>query len=369
MRACLNQREDSHMWKHMENVHHGEKTPDFSFKVIRTFQSALMRQVSEAVRVEKRGKVLNSKGIYNRCSLPRLTVQQNDRVVEPDRDEEGETGYRFPSSRETGVKRRGEESGRREEQPVRKRKRWCGQYGEGEVWGEKGQEGNIATFLYSAGEKVENGKVGGSMKQTKLKLMQESEVVARAMVKEILDGINNLMSLVMEEDEDYWLVEELDRHEEKMRKKLELEKVETETAVRGQKRKFLVKIKPPAPAKKRKIEKKNNEKIAPKENPIKHLWEKLKEKNGKSKTCGETRQPKKQCIPDSVSDSHAIGVEFDEFFNVPGYAVGVECDISSNSEQNFNLGVTKYQISDNGNTLIVLNANEGDHLDLKSNSN
>ena len=68
----------------MEDAHAGEKTPDFSFKVIKTFQSALMRQVSEAVRVERRGKVLNSKGIYNRCSLPRLTVQQNDKVVEPE---------------------------------------------------------------------------------------------------------------------------------------------------------------------------------------------------------------------------------------------------------------------------------------------
>ena len=76
---CMKKKDDSHMWKHMEIDHGGVEKPDFSFKVVKTFRSSLVCQVSEAVRVESRGEVLNSKGIYNRCSLPRLTVQQNER--------------------------------------------------------------------------------------------------------------------------------------------------------------------------------------------------------------------------------------------------------------------------------------------------
>lgn len=381
---CLARREDSHMWKHMQDAHAGEKTPDFSFKVIKTFQSALMRQVSEAVRVEKRGKVLNSKGIYNRCSLPRLTVQQNNKVVEPDKVEDDERSYSFPCTRETGVKRGGEESGRREDQPAHKRKKWCGQYGEGEVWGEKGLEGNVATFLYST-----QRKVGGKMKQAKLKVLHESEVVARSMVEEVLEGTHNLISLVVEKDEDNWLVEELNKFENQMEKKLELdteeEKLEIGTAERGKKRKFLVKLQPPAPAKKRKVEQKKRVKIAPSENPVKHLWEKLKTKNENKKIDGEKVQQKEHCLSNLVSDSHAIGVEFDKIYNfpqstlnitlggettkiknliVPGCAVGVECGKYPNNA----LRGEKRQISKQLDHLTVLNDTEGQSLNLRSNS-
>ena len=355
VRDCLTKKDDSHMWKHMEGAHAGEKTPDFSFKVIKTFQSALMRQVSEAVRVERRGKVLNSKGIYNRCSLPRLTVQQNDKVVEPDVVEDVDRCYSFPYARETGMKRRGEENVSREDQPVQKRKKWCGQYGEGKVWGEEGLEKNVATFLYSAGGKK---NVGGRKRQTKLKVLKESELVARSMVKEVLEGANHLISLVVGKDEENWLVEELDKCEDQMRKELELEssgsevgKLEVETAGRGTKRKGIVKLRPPAPAKKPKLEKKKISKIATNENPIKNLWEKLKKKKRTSE----------------VSDSQAMGVEFDNCnnysqSNVPGCAVGVECGKNLDNV----LSEEAKPIMDLG--LIVLNDSKGENSSLRSES-
>ena len=339
MRDCLGRKEDSHMWKHMEDAHAGEKSPDFSFKVIKTFQSALMRQVSEAVRVERRGKVLNSKGIYNRCSLPRLTVQQNDKMVEPDVVEDESRSHSFPCTRETGVKRRGEDNMKREDQPVCKRKKWCGQYGEGKVWGEEGLEGNVATFLYSAGG---NRNVGaeGRKRQTKLKVMQESAIIARSIVKEVLEGTNQLISLLMVKDEDSWLVEELDKYEEQMRKKLELEPSgrEVETSGRGMKRKLVVKLQPPAPAKKPKVEKKKIGKIATTKNPIKNLWEKLK---------------KKQSFKDSEKSL------------LPGCAaVGVECGRYSD---NVLRGETK-QISFDNLGLIALNDSKGESSNLRSDS-
>ena len=47
--------------------------------MVQSFQDALSRQIGEAVRIDMRsGNVLNSKSEYNRCRLPRLTINQED---------------------------------------------------------------------------------------------------------------------------------------------------------------------------------------------------------------------------------------------------------------------------------------------------
>ena len=73
---------DGERKKHASTEHLGEEKPSFSFKVLQTFQSELPRQVSEAVRLRRRGDgVLNCKGVYKRCALPRLGVEQNERII------------------------------------------------------------------------------------------------------------------------------------------------------------------------------------------------------------------------------------------------------------------------------------------------
>ena len=72
-------KEDSHILKHWQE-HHGDQDqhPAFHFKIIGSFQDALTRQVSEAVRIDLRGGgVLNSKSEYSRCKLPRLTIDRD----------------------------------------------------------------------------------------------------------------------------------------------------------------------------------------------------------------------------------------------------------------------------------------------------
>jgi hypothetical protein len=71
--------EDSHMIKHWSEHHGGSgDVPKFHFKLIGSFQDALTRQVSEAVRIDLRGGgVLNSKSEYSRCKLPRLTIDRD----------------------------------------------------------------------------------------------------------------------------------------------------------------------------------------------------------------------------------------------------------------------------------------------------
>ena len=65
-------------------------------KVVRRHQTALFRQVHEAVRLHRISKnpgvkILNSKGEYNRCKLPRLQVQGQDEFKDP--KEGGEAKY------------------------------------------------------------------------------------------------------------------------------------------------------------------------------------------------------------------------------------------------------------------------------------
>ena len=70
---AMKKRPDSHIYKHWQNQHGGQKTA-FKFKVVSFHNSPLDRQVSEAVRIARTGagKILNSKGEYNRCELPRI---------------------------------------------------------------------------------------------------------------------------------------------------------------------------------------------------------------------------------------------------------------------------------------------------------
>ena len=76
-------KQDSHMRKHTETDHPQESEHNFEFKVMQSFKSALMRQLTEAVLIRRQaGTVLNSKGVYNRCHLPRLTVENGTKKEE-----------------------------------------------------------------------------------------------------------------------------------------------------------------------------------------------------------------------------------------------------------------------------------------------
>ena len=61
----------------MAVVDHPEllEPPKFKFRVIRTFQDPLTRQLAEAVRIERSGEgILNSRSEFNRCRVPRLKI-------------------------------------------------------------------------------------------------------------------------------------------------------------------------------------------------------------------------------------------------------------------------------------------------------
>ena len=72
--------QNNHMVKHMAMEHNGEE-PLFAMKLVRQFKTALARQVSEAVRIRRRGgegAILNSRGEFNRSHIPRLRVEEKE---------------------------------------------------------------------------------------------------------------------------------------------------------------------------------------------------------------------------------------------------------------------------------------------------
>ena len=69
------------MVRHQLISHGGADPPKFVMRVVSHHRSALERQISEAVRIRRRGgagAVLNSKSEFNRCHIPRLRVEDEE---------------------------------------------------------------------------------------------------------------------------------------------------------------------------------------------------------------------------------------------------------------------------------------------------
>ena len=81
-KGYMGAKKDNHMWKHQEMEHKGEPAK-FIMRVEGSNKSALSRQVSEAVRIRRRGgegNILNSKSEYNRSHIPRLQVEDEEKT-------------------------------------------------------------------------------------------------------------------------------------------------------------------------------------------------------------------------------------------------------------------------------------------------
>ena len=73
--------------KHQE-IHHPESTPNFTFKLNKSWPSSLQRQIWEAMMIENTPthELMNSRSEYGGNSIPRVSIQQfNDRQDKHDR--------------------------------------------------------------------------------------------------------------------------------------------------------------------------------------------------------------------------------------------------------------------------------------------
>ena len=84
---------ESHMLKH-HVLAHAEKQEklDFSMKIVRGHRSAFRRQVHEAILIELHEKdgIMNSKGGFNRCKLPRLSIMMGKSEIKEKGEREKE---------------------------------------------------------------------------------------------------------------------------------------------------------------------------------------------------------------------------------------------------------------------------------------
>ena len=79
LKAGRDRKEESFVAKHWQESHpQREEAPEFRFKIVKSFRDPLTRQVSESIRIDLRRGVLNSKTMYSRNSLPRLTLEKTD---------------------------------------------------------------------------------------------------------------------------------------------------------------------------------------------------------------------------------------------------------------------------------------------------
>ena len=70
--ALEQKQEENALWKHCLVAHEGEKV-EFSMQVVGTFQSCLVRQVNEGVRIKRsKAELMNSKGEFHQHPVVRV---------------------------------------------------------------------------------------------------------------------------------------------------------------------------------------------------------------------------------------------------------------------------------------------------------
>ena len=119
------EKEESHIHKHKLLEHPGEDV-HFTMKVIKKHNSCFSRQVHESVLIEMAEKenLLNSKNSFNRCSIPRLTIENSERKPEPIEKDipESEIADIFEKRKRIKLKQRYKEDNFNCDPPTKRRK-------------------------------------------------------------------------------------------------------------------------------------------------------------------------------------------------------------------------------------------------------
>ena len=123
-----NKKEDSHMKKHLDEDHPGCEPEDIKFgmTVVRQHKSAFSRMVHEEILIfMAKDKILNSKSMYNRCQIPRLSVMVGEEERKPPEETEFDTAELVTELKKlkTNFNQRKADSVDNL-QPFKKKKRW-----------------------------------------------------------------------------------------------------------------------------------------------------------------------------------------------------------------------------------------------------
>ena len=188
-RDALAGKEESHMVEHRALAHSGSGKFNFRFKVVKAFKSSLDRQIAEAVRIQRRGSILNRKGEFNRCGLTRLGLDRKWEGEKWDKawEEREEPEMLCIDSLEDSRKTRGE--GQPSDRPAKRRR--VPSIEGGEVWGESlGAESRLVqNFLLPELRCLEGHK---KTTQTKLNCLTGSNWLMFELVRELVRSAADL---------------------------------------------------------------------------------------------------------------------------------------------------------------------------------
>ena len=186
---------------------------------MRTFKTSLERQIAEAVRIQRRGNVLNRRGEYNRCNITRLVLDTNWEQKKWDQAWEDKAETESVSDIEGGTFELGEsrKTKFRGMQSPRNSKKIKIENEDGAVWGEEvGPEVKAKLDFLSLGvlEPLKSDRTSKTWKQSKLQTISGVEWLIHQLVREVVIqsveiGEDLIIAKIMPEWEDLIQDEEL----------------------------------------------------------------------------------------------------------------------------------------------------------------
>jgi hypothetical protein len=194
--------EDSHMMKHWTGSHMGGPPPTFHQTVVKRYKSSLARQIGESVRIQMRGKVLNSAGVYNRSKLTRLVVDtdwdkqvwqkswQMDKQNEEQESRLADQGLLLEGIEEKGEKRRNENNRKNSQNKRQKLENDLGV-----VWGEEQQTTETERIEEDRKDNVGSKR---TTKQQTLRPVTGLEWIGRRILSEIANNAIDRSNLNVE---------------------------------------------------------------------------------------------------------------------------------------------------------------------------
>ena len=182
-------KESSHMVEHVNLAHKGEEGgPNFNFKVIKSFKTCLERQIAEAVRIQKRGGVLNRRGEYNRCGITRLVLDNEWEKKKWDQaweDNEGTGTHQDEEIADFGGHDKNKVGGGSCKSPTNFKKRKI-ENEQGDIWGEEvGVEILAKQEFLRSGVSEPKNIAKKNLKQLRLVTLSGTEWFIHQLLKEI----------------------------------------------------------------------------------------------------------------------------------------------------------------------------------------
>ena len=106
MSGIKEKRDDNPMWKHVWELHGGEGEESmFQMRMEKGFTKPLARQIMEGVEIEmSQNRLMNSKSEWNNARIPRIIIEEGDKLTEDKTSGLGRVGEIFQRGVARGIR-------------------------------------------------------------------------------------------------------------------------------------------------------------------------------------------------------------------------------------------------------------------------